>query len=63
MIPLILGIIGLHCQLKALSIAAISLGSIGLTFTITSKGRVHLNTLIKFAFKLGGLIFEIIGVL
>ena len=60
MLPLILGIIGLHLQLKALSIAAISLGSIALVFTITSKGKIHL---IKFAFELGGLIFGIIGVL
>ena len=63
MISLILGIVGSHCRLKALSIAAISLGSIALTFTITSKGRIHLSTLIKFAFELGGLIFGIIGVL
>ena len=62
MIPLILGIIGLHFQLKALSIAAISLSSAVLTFTIMSK-KVDFLTVLKFAFELGGLILGIIGVL
>lgn len=63
MIPLILGIIGLHFQLKALSIAAISLGSIALTSTIMSREKDQLTTLLRFAFELSGLILGIIGVL
>jgi hypothetical protein len=61
MISLILGIIGLHFQLKALSIAAISLGSI--TLTTTSREGNPLTTLLRFSFELSGLILGIIGVL
>ena len=63
MIPMILGIIGLHFQLKALSIAAISLGSISLTSTIISREENHLIASIRFAFEVSGLILGIIGVL
>jgi hypothetical protein len=63
MFSLILGIIGLHFQIKALSIAAISLGSITLTFTTTSREGNPLTTLLRFSFELSGLILGIIGVL
>lgn len=62
MIPLVFGVVGLFFKFKALSIAAISLSSITLTFTIMSK-KVDFLTVLKFAFELGGLIFGIIGVL
>lgn len=63
MLSLILGIIGLHFQIKAVSIAAIVLGLIALAFTITFRKGSTLTTLIKFAFELGGLSLGIIGVL